>query len=356
MRAEALKGHLDGLILATLGRRAGARLRDRAGAARSQRRRVRPRRGHAVPGAAPARAGRAGRERVVDRGRSAPAHLPPDALGRAHARRAPAASGGCSRARSRRCWHELARASSRTSWRARRVRRGGARAARRRARRPPRLRAGAGRRRVELTRLGGAREIAGQCADELAADDARRGALRRVRRARADRGRARRVAGGARRDRLPRLSTTASAPALVAAGDRSRSSSARRSRSSPARSPPGARCAAAASRVLPARRGRARSPPRTRVALGGGARRQRCRSRCYAVDFAPVLPVWWLALAPRARAAAARRARRRVADRRDRRRDVALARRPGGRPLRRPAAAARAARPPAAAVGRRDAR
>ena len=49
--------------------------------------------------------------------------------------------------------------------------------------------------RLELTRLGAAREIAGQYADELAADDARRGALRRVRGARADRGRARRRAG-----------------------------------------------------------------------------------------------------------------------------------------------------------------
>ena len=169
-------------------------------------------------------------------------------------------------ARSTRCWHELAVASSRTSWSR------AACAARRASGSSPSSpttspASRAPSTRIALTRLGAAREIADQYADELAADDARRGAF-----VASPRSRCTAVALVATQVTLGRLGYPGFDHGYSAAlslprdrGDRVRLAGGAR------RGPPrrlARRCAAGASRCCPAPRSRccAAAP---RVALGG---------------------------------------------------------------------------------------
>ena len=82
MRPELLKGHLDALLLAVLEPEPQHGYAIIEALRGGQRRRPGPAHRHRVPGAAPARTGRADRQRLADRRRPPATRLPP------HSRRA----------------------------------------------------------------------------------------------------------------------------------------------------------------------------------------------------------------------------------------------------------------------------
>ena len=146
--------------------------------------------------------------------------------------------------------------------------------------------------RLELTRLGAAREIAGQCAEELAADDARRGAF---------------VAFAALA--LTAVALAVSQAALGAIGYPGFDHGFTTALSLPAILAliVGAQIALVSGTLAALRALRRRREPvlpgaevallnrRARIGLAGGL--AVCASLAlYAIDFATVLPVWWLAL------------------------------------------------------------